>query len=533
MTRKTATFCTAIAGLLAVAMPVLLALYVAGKQAEESERARVLGYAHEILTRSDMAADQIYVGIERLVQSAAATGGDACSDAQLALMDQIDVASSYIQAIGHVAGNRLECSSIGGRGGPRHDLGEPDIVVASGSTVRTQVKFPFAPDTAFTVIGRNGYAAVIHKDLPIDVSPEDTDVLLATVTPDNRQFRSNRGVTKIEWIDALGESRETTFIRDQFVVAVARSARYSTLAIAAVPIGHVEARTRSAAFVMVPTGLVTSAVLFWAVLFTVRMQMAMPAMLKSALRRREFFLMYQPIVDLRTQQWVGAEALIRWRRPTGEMMRPELFIQAAEDAGLIQRITREVVRLVARDTAAIVASHPDFHIAINLSATDMQSEETMQLLAQLARDTGAHPGNLCVEVTERGLMKAEVARDMAHRLRASGVRVALDDFGTGYSSLSYLETFELDYLKIDKSFVDKIGTEAATSQVAPHIINMARDLKLAMVAEGVETEAQAQFLRERGVQYAQGWLFGQPMDFRQLETRVLSSLRRSSLLRSG
>jgi sensor c-di-GMP phosphodiesterase-like protein len=531
MTKRTATFCTAIAGLLAVAVPIVLALFIAGRQAEESERARVLGYAKDVLGRSDKAGDQIYEGIQRLVDSAG-NSTDPCSVTQLAVMREIDLASSYIQTIGHVAGEELECSSLGGRDGTHYDLGEVDIVLASGANVRTQVKFPFAPGIAFTVIGRNGYAAVIHKDLPIDVSTDDNDVSLATVTPDNRQFRSYRGVARIEWMDALGESMETTFIRDQSVVAVARSARYATIAIAAVPIRHLQAQTRSAALKLVPTGIVTSALLFWAVLFMVRMQLAMPAMLKSALRRREFFLVYQPVVDLRTQEWVGAEALIRWRRPTGEMMRPELFIQAAEDAGLIQRITREVIRLVARDTAAIFASHPDFHIAINLSAADMQSEETLELLAKLARDTGARPGNLCVEATERGLMKADVARDMAHKLRASGVRVALDDFGTGYSSLSYLETFELDYLKIDKSFVDKIGTEAATSQVALHIINMARDLKLEMVAEGVETETQAQFLRDRGVQFAQGWLFAKPMDFRQLETRVLSSLRRSLLIRS-
>jgi sensor c-di-GMP phosphodiesterase-like protein len=529
MTKRTATFCTAIAGLLCVAVPILLALYIAGQEGADAERARVLGYAKDVLGRSDRAADQIQEGVARLVESATA---DSCSPAQLAVMREIDVASSYIQAIGHVVADQLECSSLGGREGAHYDLGEPDVVVASGSTVRTHVTFPFAPGKVFTVVGRNGYAAIIHKDLPIDVSTDDGDVSLATVTPDNRQLRSARGTVKVEWIDALGEAMETTFIDDQYVVAAVRSARYSTIALAAVPIKHLEARTRSAALVLVPTGFVTSALLFWAVLFMVRMQMAMPSVIKAALRRHEFFIVYQPIVNLKTMQWVGAEALIRWRRPTGEMMRPEMFVQVAEEAGLIQRVTREVFRLVASDAAAIFASHPDFHIAINLSATDMQSAETMELLADLARDTRARPGNLCVEATERGLLNADVGRDMVRKLRSSGVRVALDDFGTGYSSLSYLETFELDYLKIDKSFIDKIGTEAATSQVALHIIQMAKDLRLEMVAEGVETEAQAQFLRDRGVQYAQGWLFAKPMDFRQLETRVLSSLRRSSLLRT-
>jgi sensor c-di-GMP phosphodiesterase-like protein len=520
MTKTTATLITLIASLLAITLPILLALQVANRQGEDAERARVLGYAKDALHRSDASADQIYGGIAQL-SALARSGAAPCGPAELALMREIDIASSYLQAVGRMSGDRMVCSSLGG-GEAQFDLGKPDVVTSTGSRLRTNVEFAFAPGVVFTVVEREGFAAIIHKDLPIDVSTDSNDVSIATITPDNRRVRSARGQVRVEWLDTLGKLQETSFIEGGQVVAAVRSKRYATVVVAALPIQHLQARARSTALVLVPAGLAAGALLVWAILYAVRMQLALPAVLRVALRRKEFFLVYQPIVDLRTQRWVGAEALIRWRRPSGELVRPDLFIQVAEDSGLIQRVTEEVLRLVGRDAAGLFKRHPDFHLGINLSAADLQSHTTIGLLDQLARDTGATAGNLLVEATERGFMDADLARDKVRALRAGGVRIAIDDFGTGYSSLSYLETFELDYLKIDKSFVDKIGTEAATSQVALHIIDMAKDLRLAMIAEGVETEAQAQFLRDRGVQFAQGWLFSKPLSFEQLQAGLVA-----------
>jgi len=296
----------------------------------------------------------------------------------------------------------------------------------------------------------------------------------------------------------------TTFVDRGCAVAVVRSDRYYIATIAALPVSYMLAQTRATTKILLAAGLLAGIALALITLYLARMQMAMPAVIRTALKRREFFLHYQPIVDLRTRQWVGAEALIRWRRRGGEMVRPDLFIHVVEDAGMIQRITQHVVKLVARDVKDLFKRRPDFHIAINLSSDDLRADSTIKLLRQLVSDTHAAPGNLIVEVTERGFIKREPAQRIVRALRTGGIRVAVDDFGTGYSSLAFLESFELDFLKIDKSFVDTMNLDTPTSQVALHIIEMAKSLNLEMIAEGVETEAQGQFLCERGVQFRAG-----------------------------
>jgi sensor c-di-GMP phosphodiesterase-like protein len=516
MNKETITFFALIIALAAIISPVWIAIDQSRREGLDVEMDHMRAYARDVLQRSDSTAEQVDIGIKKLED---AHSNDPCSVRNIAIMRDIDLSSSYIQAIGHVSGNRLICSSLG-NGLSGFYLGPVDLVTPSGVKLRQNIKFPFTGETTFLGIERDGYIAFIHKNLPIDATTAEKDVSLATFSLDKNQILTSRGVIKPEWIDALHNQQDVAILNSGYVVAVVKSNKFMIGALAAIPISYLDQKSHNIAMVLVPVGLLSGLILALVVYFWAKQQMGMPTALKSAIKRKEFFLVYQPIVNLQTGKCVGAEALIRWKRPNGEIIRPDLFIPIAEATGLIQLITEQVIEIIASESGELFKLHPDCHIAINLSPADVHSNKIVELLRSLTNKTGANTLSLVVEVTERGFLNADKARNVLHQIRSSGIRVAIDDFGTGYSSLSYLETFDLDYLKIDKSFVDTVGTEAATSHVVSHIIEMAKALNLEMVAEGVETEAQAKFLRDRGVQFAQGWLFGKPMALADIVSKL-------------
>jgi sensor c-di-GMP phosphodiesterase-like protein len=507
---------TLLGAIVAIAVPITISVLVAYREAREGEFNRALAYAHDVVFRSEKTADQIDAGIKRLI---AAGAGDPCSAERLNLMRSINLTSSYIHAIGHIVGNVMVCSSLGGDLN-KLDLGPTDEVSPAGVKLRNNVQLAFAPGNTFVVVERDGYAAIVNKDLPIDVTTDVKGVALGTLSLRDQKILSARGNVKAQWMNAAQGKQEATFVEDGYVVGVVASSRYFIGAAAAVPIDHLNARALRAALVLVPVGLAAGLALAWAVLYLARQRLGLPSLLKLALKRNEFFLVYQPIVELRHGRCVGAEALLRWRRPDGEFVRPDLFVPVAEEEGLIHDITKRVMQIVAQDASVLLQQRPDLHIGINLSSKDLEMEETGHLVRDLILQMGVQPHNILVEATERGFMRADVVRRIMSDIRSLDVKIAIDDFGTGYSSLSYLEKFELDFLKIDKSFVDTMGGEAATSQVAVHIIEMAKSLKLEMIAEGVETPEQAQFLRERGVQFAQGYFFAKPMSIREFASFV-------------
>jgi len=235
--------------------------------------------------------------------------------------------------------------------------------------------------------------------------------------------------------------------------------------------------------------------------------------LRRALERDELSMVYQVKVDLHTRAVIGAEALLRWTSAELGPVSPTEFVPVAEETGLVVPIGEWVLRAVCKQIRAwLDKGLPPMRVGVNLSARQFRDQKLADLIKGILRDTGVKPNLLDLELTESMLIEnADEAVEALWSLKNLGITLSIDDFGTGYSSLSYLKRFPIDALKIDRSFVMDIPTSEDDMAITQAIIRMASSLGLALVAEGVETEAQVEFLRANGCHLGQGYLFSRPI----------------------
>ncbi|HET7024267.1 MAG TPA: EAL domain-containing protein [Gemmatimonadales bacterium] len=245
-------------------------------------------------------------------------------------------------------------------------------------------------------------------------------------------------------------------------------------------------------------------------------QLQLETDLRRALDREELVLFYQPIVSLARGRVTGFEALARWRHPERGFLGPEEFIPLAEETGLIDRIGQWVMGEACRTLRGWLDRHPasgPLSVSVNISARQFQRPELVAEVAAVLAEVALPSGALRLEITEGTIMgQAESSVAVLRGLKQAGVQVQVDDFGTGYSSLSYLQRFQLDALKIDRSFVGELGNPGENPEIVRTIIALAKNLGMAVIAEGVETPRQRTMLQQFGCDYVQGWLFSHPLD---------------------
>lgn len=245
--------------------------------------------------------------------------------------------------------------------------------------------------------------------------------------------------------------------------------------------------------------------------------------LLQALQNEEFFLTYQPIVEMKNQSLCGFEALVRWQSPTRGLVSPEDFINVAEQTSLILPIGSWIIEKAFQDLNRLHELHnsTELFMSINVSSRQFNDHQFMDILNSAQQKYDINPRNINLEVTERVFQEGPIILDTIDKCRRKGYSIALDDFGTGFSTFNSLFNLNVDHLKIDRHFVQSLIRDNKSRSIIQALIQMSKGLKIGLVAEGIESHQQAFMLRSMGCEYGQGYLFGYPQTLEQMAAAKL------------
>lgn len=294
--------------------------------------------------------------------------------------------------------------------------------------------------------------------------------------------------------------------------ALYKSGNFPIYAVVSSSSSFVMKHWRIQAIVLGVLGIVSSCLLFFFLKGNRRSDSLLQGELWRAIENNELCLHYQPIMALGSRRCVGAEALMRWHHPEQGLLMPLVFLPIAEQTGIIRALTHWLINRIEAELGDFLKNNPDIHISINLSSFDLGCGGHKSSCEDLLFPSVPHQ-QVIYEITEQSLIPdhALSADDMIQSLRKKGARVALDDFGTGYCSLGYLQRFPVDYIKIDKGFIDGIMNETTSASLVDHIISIAHTMNFEVIAEGIEYAYQQNYLKDSGVKYGQGWYFSKPL----------------------
>ena len=352
MPQKSRATLSWIIGALALIAPIVASVYLAWQESYAAEQALSLTYAQNALVRIEEFEGQF----QQAQQKVERANNAPCSAGDLQFMRQVDLASSYLKAIGRVSHDTLLCTSQGVTN--TIPLGKPNIVTAQGIFGYFNRKLTPASTHPLTIFESRGFAAVVDPNLAVDVSTEGADIELAVLVPSAPE--SDPMVTQGQnfppaWFQPIPPGTQSTTLDHGYLISKVRAPKWDLSVLAATPELYIYQRVGHFAFFVCPLGILCGIVLCLVVALFRRMSTSFPTMLRRAIRDKNFYVLYQPVVDLKSRQIIGAEALVRWKNSYADI-RPDFFIPQAEECGLIHLITDRVMKIVMRDLPLFLKS---------------------------------------------------------------------------------------------------------------------------------------------------------------------------------
>lgn len=489
--------------ILSVLLPVGLSIWLAHQQVETSFIEELDTYSSRVAIRANKVATQGKDALQELER----WQGAACSEAHLMEMRRVSYSYRYIQEVVYIDNNVPQCSSLEHES-PPDTFPEPGKISKDGYRVWLTSHNDLGIIRYMVAMGTAHYVVMIDPASFIDVIPYSSWQIDAAIIGNAHNVVITSSDEIAQGIITRLQKTPGEHIENNGII-------YDILPLPEMNISIITwASTKMLqkgwnrqVFIWLPLGLVIGLLAAMFVLRILRRIQSPHHRLQDAIENRDICVHYQPIVSLANGKIVGAEALARWPQTDGSWLSPDSFIPLAQQTGLSEPLTLLIIRSVFEDMGDWLRQHPQQHISINLESTVLTSEKIPQLLRDMINHYQVNPRQIALELTEREFADPKTSAPIISRYREAGHEIYLDDFGTGYSSLSYLQDLDVDILKIDKSFVDALEYK----NVTPHIIEMAKTLKLKMVAEGIETSKQEEWLRQHGVHYGQGWLYSKAL----------------------
>lgn len=446
--------------------------------------------------------------IESAFQSLQTLPASGCSEATLAQLRGAVKSRRFLKSASVELGQNIYCSDSGL---VYRDKPDPDYITDEGTMVWLNKPNLFSTKQNTLYIQRgNMILSTLHELLLDVISSADTGIMMFSTKSGQVIARHPQTAQIDEGILERIASSDGHFSTKDHLYFFSHDPRLGIEMVTFITKESFSEHLFETIWLWFPISLLGGLLAGYAFFKRMELQYTPTQKLTDAINNRELLVHYQPIVSLHNGKCIGAETLVRWRGLDGSYIHPELFIPLAEESGLIESLTDSMFETAMQEMAERLKTG-DFYISFNLSAHDMDKPRYFDMISKRLRELGIEPAKIAIEATERGFFDIAQANDIIRLYNQAGHSVFIDDFGTGYSSLSYLQKLAVDVIKIDKSFVDAIETGSATSSVIIHIIAMAKQLNLKIVAEGVESAAQADFLRQHGVDAGQGFYFAQPM----------------------
>ncbi|MBG7026670.1 EAL domain-containing protein [Pseudomonas aeruginosa] len=483
-------------------------IFVINELDRQHDGAHLASYTEMALER----ALEISSAADQMLAEMNAGNAPACGDRDLEMLRSIVLESRFMSDVGRISGNQVICTGVRGRLRAPWGLPAPDRVDRAGTRFWSEgMPLPLqvlptglvARGNAIVFIAPHAYFDVDHPDAGISAAAVSAngDYIYHRFAGEQRPAPEMPG--RPAWPEVSGARQASRCEPDQDLCVVSHLRERGLL--------NTEP-DRAAMAAAMGGGLFFGVMLLLSYLFGFLSDEKLPARLLRALKREALEVHYQPIVRLADGRCIGVEALARWTDSSLGRVSPDIFIGALEESGDIQLLTRFVFRRALRQLGPLLRKEPGFYVSINVTGKDIANPGFIDFaIRQMARER-VLPAQVALELTERTTEAQDCLLAGMNRLRELGLKIYVDDFGTGHSNLVYLANLPVDAIKIDKVFTQSIGESEAVELIFDKLCSMAEQLQIGVVVEGIETQAQADYVSRRSPEaLGQGWHFGRAL----------------------